>query len=387
MKIVHVIDFIDPIGGGPPQVVVRLAAAQAQQGHEVHVVAYARPDPESAERTQRQLARVPYIDSVRRHILAPPSRRELLFAAEAERLIGQLLENSDCLHLHGVWERALHRAAAAARRAGVPYCFRPCGMLNPWSFAQKRWKKRLVLRFAARRALNGARFLHCLNAEEAAFVDRLDFRPRSLVIPNGVFFEEIEPLPPPGTFRSSRPELADRRYVLFLARLHYVKGLEYLAEAWAQCAPSVPDVDLVVAGPDGGARRSFEAQVAAAGLSDRVHLVGPLYGADKFAALVDAACFCLPSKQEGFSVAIVEALACGVPVVMSQACRFSEAAAAGAAREVPLDATTLAEALCSVLKSPLQAEAMGRAGRELIKSRYTWPVIAQQVIRAFQDED
>ncbi len=384
MKIVHVIDFIDPIGGGPPQVVVRLAAAQAQQGHEVHVVAYAGPDAESAERTQRQLATVPYVHLLHLHVLSPPSRWELLFAGEAERLISRLLADSDCLHLHGVWERMLHRAAAAARKAGVAYCFRPCGMLNPWSFAQKRWKKRLVLTLAARKALNGAHFLHCLNAEEAAFVDRLGFKPRSLIFPNGVFFEEIEPLPPPGTFTSTRPGLIGRRFVLFLGRLHYVKGLEYLAEAWAQCAASVPDVDLVIAGPDGGAQRDFEAQVAAAGLSHRVHVVGPLYGAEKFAAFVDAACFCLPSKQEGFSVAIVEALACGVPVVMSTACRFPEAAAAGAAREVPLDSSALAEALVVVLTTPAQAAAMGAAGRELIRSHYTWPAIAKRIVEAFR---
>ena len=82
MKIVHVIDFIDPIGGGPPQVVVRMAAAQAQQGHEVHVVAYAGPDPQSAERTQRQLATVPYVHLLHLHILSPPSGWELLFAGQ-----------------------------------------------------------------------------------------------------------------------------------------------------------------------------------------------------------------------------------------------------------------------------------------------------------------
>jgi glycosyltransferase involved in cell wall biosynthesis len=257
-------------------------------------------------------------------------------------------------------------------------------MLNPWSLKQKQWKKRLALTLGVRQVLNGARFIHCLNAEEVAFIEPLGLQPRLLVFPNGVFLEEIEPLPARGTFVAAHPSLKGRRFVLFLGRLHYVKGLEYLADAWQECAESVPDVDLVVAGPDGGSKRDFEERIRRAGLTHRVHIVGPLYGTEKYAALVDSACFCLPSKQEGFSVAIVEALACGVPVVMSDACRFPEAASAGAALVVPLEATALAGALRGLLANSQQADAMGRAGRELIRRRYTWPVIADRLVEAYR---
>jgi glycosyltransferase involved in cell wall biosynthesis len=384
MKIVHVIASIDPAGGGPPQVAVRLAAAQAQLGHEVHVLTYAQADLASEERTAQQVATVPYVRSLRIHKLPPPRLSERLFARKAEESFVDILPASDCVHLHGIWERVLHRAAAAARRMEIRYCIRPAGMLNPWSLAQKRWKKRLALTLEVRRVLNGAQFIHCLNTEESAFIEALNLKPPLLVFPNGVFLEEIEPLPPGGKFFLAHPSLNGRRFVLFLGRLHYVKGLEYLADAWAQCAESIPDVDLVVAGPDGGAKRDFEARICRAGLSHRVHIVGPLYGAEKYAALVDAACFCLPSKQEGFSVAVVEALACGVPVVMSDACRFPEAASAGAAQVVPLEATSLAGALRGVLTNEQQAQAMGRAGRALIRRSYTWPVIADRIVEAYR---
>jgi glycosyltransferase involved in cell wall biosynthesis len=82
-------------------------------------------------------------------------------------------------------------------------------------------------------------------------------------------------------------------------------------------------------------------------------------------------------------VAIVEALACGLPVVMSAACRFPEAAAAGAADVVPLDASALALTLQNLLAEPERAQAMGRAGRALIRRDYTWPAIAERVTEAY----
>jgi glycosyltransferase involved in cell wall biosynthesis len=383
MKIVHVVASIDPAEGGPPQVATRLAAAQASLGHELHLVTYSHADDGGDERTRRQLASIPHFTEVQVHTLKAPRLVEALFAAEGQELLRQLLPGSDWLHLHGVWERILHKAAGIARRLDIPYCFRPSGMLNPWSLGQKRRKKQLALALAVRRVLNRAAFIHCLNSEEAAFVKSIGVTPRPLVLPNGIFLAEIEPLPARGSFVSTYPAVRGRRYVLFLGRLNHVKGLDFLADAFALFGPGVDDVDLVVAGPDDGAKRDFEARIARAGLMKRVHLVGPIYGREKYAALVDAACFCLPSRQEGFSVAIVEALACGLPVVMSAACRFPEAAAAGAADVVPLDASALALTLQNLLAEPERAQAMGRAGRALIRRDYTWPAIAERVTEAY----
>src|SRR5690606_27821051 len=112
----------------------------------------------------------------------------------------------------------------------------------------------------------------------------------------------------------------------------------------------------------------FRRRVAAAGLSDRVHPVGPIYGAAKYEALVDAACFCLPSRQEGFSIAILEALASRLPVIISDQCHFPEVAESGAGVVCPLEATAVANALLRVLRlTPEERRAMGDAGRRLVE--------------------
>jgi len=383
MKIVHVIRSLDPAGGGPPQVIVRLAAAQANLGHELHLLTYGSAD--SQERVQRELARVPHSQNLQIHELPPPDLREKVFASRSRSAIADLLAKTDFVHLHGIWESILKGAADLAFRNRIPYCFRPAGMLDPWSLEQKRWKKHLAMTLGLRKALKRAAFIHALNADEARLIEPLQLGIPAAIIPNGVFLEEIEPLPAAGTFISAHPQLRGRRFVAFIARLHYKKGLDYLADAFAIAAPQIPDLDLVVAGPDEGAKADFEDRIRRAGLEKRVHLVGPLYGADKFAALVDCTCFCLPSRQEGFSVAVIEAIAARVPVVISDACHFPEVAEANAGFMLPLEAARFAEAIAKIASNPPLGREMGQAGRKLIESRFNWPTIAELSIRCYTD--
>ncbi|HEY1922436.1 MAG TPA: glycosyltransferase, partial [Tepidisphaeraceae bacterium] len=174
------------------------------------------------------------------------------------------------------------------------------------------------------------------------------------------------------------------KLIFFLSRLHYKKGLDFLADAFAIVLRSFPDSRLIVAGPDDGAQAAFESQIARLGIAPRVHLVGPLYAAQKLAALRDCDCFCLPSRQEGFSLAVTEAMACESPVVISTECHFPEVREAGAGVVAELNAPAIAAGIETVLRDPDKAAQMGRAGRELVISRFTWPKVAQQMIGNYQ---
>jgi glycosyltransferase involved in cell wall biosynthesis len=256
-------------------------------------------------------------------------------------------------------------------------------MLDVWSMKQKRLKKRLALLLGYRKMLDGAEFTLALNADEARLLEPLRLKTPILVIPNGIFLEEFAVLPEKGFFRERMPELDEKRVILFLSRLHTKKGLDILAMAFVRLAKSHPQVDLVVAGPDGGARAGFASLVHQLGIEDRVHLTGPLYGEDKLRAFVDASCFCLPSRQEGFSVAITEALACGLPPVISDACHFPEVGTANAGIVVSLDPAEVASALAYVLDNPAMASIMGKNGQRLVRENYTWPRIAELTIQGY----
>jgi len=382
MRIVHVISSLDPVLGGPPVVAAHLAAAQAALGHEVHVLSY--PSASGAERLRETLAGIRQFRLVQHDLLPMPGRVELLLAGAARREMRRYLPGFDVVHIHAVWDGLAKGAADVARRHRVCYVVAPHGMLDPWSMSQGHWKKRIALALGYRRMLEEAAFLHVLNPDERDLLRPLGLRCPLEVIPNGVAMENFQTLPPKDEFQRSHPELRGQPYILFLSRLHHKKGLDYLASAFAVCAKSNQQVHLVVAGPDHGARGALESQVEGAGLRQRVHIVGPLYGNEKLAALAGASCFCLPSRQEGFSMAIAEAMACGVPVVASEGCHFPELAECGAGSVVKLDDGQIAEALVRIVGDGAMQKRMGEAGRRLIESRYTWPVIGERSIEAYR---
>lgn len=382
MNILHVTATLDSTAGGPPVVITRLAAAQAALGHNVHLLSYQSPNGASGIPD----AAFPFLSSppVAFHFLASPTSLEKITAGQARKRVTKLLIDMDVVHLHGMWVPILKVAAEEALQQGVKYVITPHGMLDPWCLQQGRWKKRLALALGYRRVLNQAACLHALNPLEKDLINPLGLTCEFEVIPNGVFMEEIEPLIAPGSFYERYPELQNSPYILFLSRLHFKKGLDYLAQIFAIVASRVPDIRLVVVGPDGGSREDFRQQVLRAGLLDRVHIVGPLYGADKFAALSDALCFCLPSRQEGFSVAILEALACGLPVVISENCNFPEVADSKAGMVMPLDPQLFADGIMQLLGDANERLRMGLAGQELVRSQYVWSRVAKQFITTYQ---
>lgn len=382
MKILHVITTLDPAAGGPPAVVTRLAAAQAALGHEVHVASYEAPA--AAERIAAYWKTVPHHQQVTSHRIIANGRVERVTAGTAARELRGLTPSMNVIHLHGIWDPILKAAAGVATDAKTPYVIAPHGMLDPWSMRQRRMKKQIALKLGYRGMLDRAAFLHVLNADERNLLEPRDLHDRRVVIPNGIFLEELQPMPAKDAFHLARPQLDGKPYVLFLSRLHYKKGLDYLADAFAICAMSHPDLQLVVAGPDDGALADFQQRIDQKSLKNRTHIVGPLYGPQKLAALRGATCFCLPSRQEGFSVAIAEAMACEVPVVVSKDCHFPEVAEVKAGFVVNLNPQEIAAAILEIVNNLPLAQRMGQAGRNLIESRFTWPRVAEQSIAAYQ---
>ena len=380
MKILHVIPTLDPRAGGPPLISSHIAAAQAVLGHDVHIMTY-RSRPKGQERILGD-NRQEGFERVTQHLLPYISWRERILGARALQSARKLVPQMDAVHIHGVWEPQLIHTAAIARKCGIRCMVLLHGMLLPWSMQRGILKKRLVFLMGARRMLASSVLQFGSEDEKTAAV-KLGFKNPGVVIPNGISPEEVAQLPEHGTIRQLHPQLGNDPYILFLGRLHEQKGIDLLLKAFAIASAQVPDAKLLIAGPDYGRSKSIRQQVQDDGLTHRTLMIGPVYGQEKLAALRDAVCFCLPSRHEGFSLAILEALACGTPVVISPECHFPQVASSKAGLIPALRPAEIAKALVQMLTDPLLRNSAAEAAKALVNAHYTWAGVANQIVNAY----
>lgn len=386
MRILHVIDSLDPRCGGPPAVALRLAAAQASQGADTAILSYQTFGGE--ERIATSMTAIPGIHRVAK-VLVDRERSLVgrILGSAARDWCRNNLSKWDILHIHGVWDPAVRASASEALRQGIPYVLVPHASLDPWGMRQtpaKRVKKAVAMAVQIRHLYNNAMFVHSLNATESEGIRIAGIRAPLEIIPNGIFLDEIPVLPEPGRFRAKFPEIKDDPFILFLSRIHLKKGLDFLVEAFDIAHRKIPHLRLVIAGPDDGELAKVQADIAARGLGDRVHVVGPVFGLDKYSALVDAAAFCLPSRMEGFSVAILEALTCRCPVIISPQCNFPEVRHSDAGIEVPLDPRRIADAMQQIVTDATFAKVTAERGRQLVEESYTWPAIVSGLDKTYR---
>jgi len=367
MKVLHVLDSLRPENGGPPAVVTRLAAAQVRAG--ISPAVTFNDGHLSRQHADWWIKNVPEFSGVAlRPCGLQPAR------------LGQLVRQFDIVHVHGIWKSFPTLACWQAEHSRVPTVIAPHGMLSTWSLNQKRLKKILAMKLIWHRLLCDTTVLHALNhAEESEL--RARFPTTAIdVIPNGIFAEEFNALPVSRESSRLVPALCGgRRFILFLARLHYMKGPDLLLDAFARIAHHVPDLDLIIAGPDFGMKQGLEAQIAKAGLLTRVHMPGAVYGREKLALLHDAECLCQPSRHEGFSITMLEALACGLPVITTKNANFDEIGTAGAGIIAGADAESLSTAVLRLTTNSQSRIEQSERARELVMRCYTWPAIEQRL--------
>jgi glycosyltransferase involved in cell wall biosynthesis len=227
--------------------------------------------------------------------------------------------------------------------------------------------------------IRNAAALHYTAAEEMKLAEPYVHGASGVVIPNGLDLAEYAELPPPGRVRTEHPEIGNRRIVLFLSRLNFKKGLDLLVPGFAEACRSVNDLHLVIAGPDDGMKQQTERLIAEARIGSRVTFLGMLDHAQKLAAFSDATMFALPSYSENFGIAVVEAMACGVPVAISDKVNiWREVREAGAGLVAPTTASAVAKQIVQLAREPDLA-AMGARGRRLVEQRFAWDKIAQDL--------
>jgi glycosyltransferase involved in cell wall biosynthesis len=316
-----------------------------------------------------------------------PMIRRFAISTRLEGWLREHVSDFDIVHVHAIYLYPSLVACAACRRVKIPYVLSPYGNLDPVTHLHNRLIKQIYLAAFERKDLNGAAAIHFMSRGEQQLAKGFATPARSEVINLGLTPEKFASLPKKGTFRTRHPELASKRLIMYLGRISYSKGLDLLAKAFGLLAQRHPDAHLLLVGPDHeGYGKSVRRILREHGVDQRATFTGMVTEQEKLSALVDADVFVLPSYTEGFGLAMLEAMACGAPVVLSdQASLARELAAAQAVLTTELRPEAIAQAVERVLTDDAEGVRLARNGRDIIAKRFTWPVLTGKFLDLYQE--
>ncbi len=370
--ILHIIDNLYPESGGPPTVAIELVRQQAIMGRKVAILCTHAPRKPEQRALLAERWRGLDIEYIVLDDLAEGGAKGA--RAAMDRL------QPEIVHIHCMWEALVRRMAAHARRRGIPYVLSTHGMLHPFVLAQKRLKKWAYLTLFPG-IVAGAGELFALNREEADHIVAT-FRRPATVLPNGIAVDDYSK-PEVGMFRGLFPALGQRPFVLFVGRLHPIKGIDKLMRSYAHARAHGLDLELVLVGPDDGERPALEALARELGLSDHIHFTGGLFGPEKRDAFAACTIFAHRPRFEGFGITVVEGLASGKPVVTTRECKLDGSAAAGALRMVEDSDAAFGDALLEIARSADAGRALGARGQEWVRATLGWEALALQADAAY----
>jgi glycosyltransferase involved in cell wall biosynthesis len=363
IRAVHVVPSIAPDTGGHSYSVPSLCQALTTAGVDVSLHVLARGA--SQERTGLTVHQhAEWCKFVTPLGVSPSMYRALKREAHS---------GTPILHNHSLWMMPNVYPGFAVADTRSLLVTSPRGVLDPWALRNSKWRKRLMLALLQHRTLDRSDCLHATAYDEYQYIRNRRLKAPVAVIPNGV---DIPPL-------SIEPRPSTRR-LIFLGRLVPKKRLDVLLRAWSAVSSRFPDWEVRVVGPDERGHQREMMDLAATLRAPRVLFRGPIYGADKWRELASASLFVLPTHTENFGVAVAEALASGVPAIVTQGApwRGLEREACGWWIEHGVESltATLEKALAT---SAEDLATMGRRGREWMQRDFSWIQIGQMMARTY----
>ncbi|MFT7221304.1 MAG: glycosyltransferase involved in cell wall biosynthesis [Candidatus Azotimanducaceae bacterium] len=371
MKVLHVVPTYLPATryGGPIVSVHGLCRALALQGVEVDVATTSVDGPSNSDVPHNQpvcrdAVRVWYFPSVR--------LRRLYWSRDMAVWLRDNLHRYDVVHIHSVFLWPTLAACRLARRYGVPYVLAPRGMLvNELVEAKNTWLKRLWIALFDQQHVRRASALHVTSViEQTELVKVVDHDVATWVIPNGV--DEVESNQWRGSANSDR--------VVFIGRINWKKGLESLIQAVARGAAG----HYIIAGNDEeGFAEVLQRLMRELGVEDRFEFPGPIHGEAKRALLRNSDVFVMPSLNENFGIAALEAMSEGCPTLVSRSCGIVSEVTEDSMRTTDTTPEQLADAINAMLGDEVLRHQLSKAGFEQAR-HLSWPAIAADMLRHYE---
>ncbi len=368
MRLIHIVPAITEEASGPSYSVVRLCESLIAQGQNVTLSAL---DWGSMTSTLPFLKTFPLGLGPRKLGRSPLMQRWLK---------EQVLNGSvDILHNHGMWQMNAVYPGWVARKGQINLVISPRGAFSKWAMQHGSFIKNIFWPLLQKPAIKAASCFHATSEAEYKDIRRLGFCQPVAVIPNGIDIPEYSP-----------KHAGDYRTLLFLGRLHSVKGLDLLLPAWGVLQDRFTDWQLVIVGDDNGYYGKtgylgdLQAMVKQLGLK-RIKFIGELRGAEKLQAYRDADLFVLPSYSENFGMTVAESLAAGTPAIVSKGAPWSGLEKHGAGWWIDIGVDALVARLEEAMSTPPdRLTEMGIAGRGWMSNEFSWSRIGAMMSGTYQ---
>jgi glycosyltransferase involved in cell wall biosynthesis len=308
------------------------------------------------------------------------------FSWQLARALKNNLKVFDVIYIVAIWNYPVTVAAHYCRKYKKPYIISPRGLLYPYTSGKKSWKKLPYYYLVAKRGLEGATAIHYTTKDEAERCHAsLGLKNQTIIIPNGIDMSEFKVLPTKESLRERYPTLKDKKIILFLGRINWKKGMDILSKAYGKLAKVRDDVHLLIVGND---ENNYEKKVRGwledEGILDRVTFTGMLTGEEKLETFCGSDIFVLPSYSENFGMAVIEAMACGIPIIISNRVgvhREVERSKAGLV--IRPDSGELYNAMANLLDGRGNFLRMKERAKRLVEERFSIERIVDKMIEVF----
>lgn len=364
MRVIHSVPAISNRASGPSYTVVRLCETLIETGQQVILTTL---EWSQIDHTQSFIQTFPLGRGPRRLGRSPAMCRWIEDKARNHKV--------DIFHNHSLWMMPNVYPGMSARRYDIPLLVSPRGTFSQWAFESGTWVKRIFWPLRQKPSLSATSCFHATAFTEYEDIRRIGFRVPVAILPNGVDIPDLV---------TASPRKCERQTLLFLGRIHPVKGVDLLIRAWAAIQDKFTNWDIHIAGPDNGGYLEQVIRLASELKLKRIVFSGALYGDEKWQAYGNADIYVLPTFSENFGMTVAEALATGTPVIVTKGAPWSGVEIEGAGQWIEIGLDPLVASLENMLERPKkELMYMGQRGRDWMQRDFSWRRIGEKMAETY----
>ena len=314
-------------------------------------------------------------------------RTNFMFDRSYYKLLLQSINNqkNTIIHDNGIWLSSNYTVSKFARNLSLPLVISTHGMLQEWSIKHKYIKKKIAWFLYQRNNIKSASLIHATSIFEAESIKKISLNVPIAIIPNGVKKATKNNLKSTLNLSKYGINIPKDKILLFIGRIHPVKGLINLLKTWERVKPYKKNWKLVIAGPsDSNYSNILERFIKDKSLEKNVVLLGPVEGDDLLSLYSQSKLFVLPSFTENFGMVVLEALSYGLPVITTKGTPWSQLISSNCGWWVEPNVENLSYAInLAVNLDDIKLQEMSLNAIQL-SEEYNWKNIGEEFHKVYQ---